>query len=146
MRTLQNAQRTITKAIYGERKYDVNGDICFHVDWYEAEPDLAKLRQAITDTDQRFPWHDARGTGEPLPSIKFLSDGQVVVHNWSVPEKLIWFTIYPPFGMHRGQVYAYEKYLEKISEELARLGLPHISAVHSVIAIKGIGQRFPRES
>ena len=101
------------------RKYDVSGSIVFRLVPGVVNPDINFLRGVIVATDKLFPWKDYTGIGELRPSIKYLTDGEVVVHNFHLPEKVCWFYIHPPFPLNKGQLHAYEMYLEKIAEVIS---------------------------
>ena len=125
------------KVISGEREYSVSGSFAFEVSWHEDQPDLAKFKEAILEVDQSFPWHDDvhPDSGEPK-GIFYISEGEEVVHHWSFSEKVCWFSISPRYdSLRQGQVYAYEKYLAKIAEELAKRKLLGVREVKSVIHV-----------
>lgn len=133
LRTLKN----MVSSESGERKYTVSGSFAFQMSWHRDRPDLTKFREAILEIDQLFPWHDdvCLGAGEPK-GIFYVSDGKEVVQNWSIPEKVCCFNVFPRYSsLRRGQVYAYEKYLAKIAEELAKRKLPNVCEVTSVIHV-----------
>jgi hypothetical protein len=65
------------------------------------------------------------------------------INNWSVPEMDCHFGIKPEFSnMRRPQVYAYEKYLAKLAEELAKMELPDVVEVSYLIEIRSY-KMFP---
>ncbi|MDP3934656.1 MAG: hypothetical protein Q8Q46_00295 [Candidatus Giovannonibacteria bacterium] len=101
--------------------------------------DLSAFRRAILEVDEQFPWHDDPPRlcpEESAPSIFYLSDGDEVINNWSTPEKTCWFTIFPKYhSIRKGQVYAYERYLAKLAEELVKKRLPFVAEVRSVLHI-----------
>ena len=123
-----------------ERHYNAKGAISFVLRWHTDEPDLAKLAEEIREADRMFPWRDdfSPGAGQEKPeSIFYLSNGEVVVHNYTTPVKIIWFGIVPkPDCLRKGQVYAYEKYLAKLAKELAEKKLSGIAEVRSLIEVR----------
>jgi len=124
--------------IGGERRYNMSGAIAFKFDWHTTEPNLAQLAEAIREVDRMFPWHDDihPDAGE-FESIFYLGDGNVVVHNFHTPLKVVWFSIHPKWdNLRKAQVYAYEKYLTKLAEELAKKKLSGIAEVRSVIEVR----------
>ena len=124
-----------------DRRYGVKGEIVFVFKPPLENPDLDALRSSIKEVDKLFPWKedDVPDGAEKPPSIFYLGDGQVVVQNFHPTEQHIWFSVHPRYdSMRRGQIYAYEKYLAKLAEELAK-PKPHgywPASVRSVITIK----------
>lgn len=126
--------------IGGERRYNVSGAIAFEFGWHTTEPDLAQLAEAIREVDRTFPWHDdIHPDAREFESICYLSDGRIFVQDIYPRRKVVWFSIYPtPQGgmLRKAQVYAYEKYLAKLAEELAKKKLSGIAEVRSVIEVR----------
>ena len=122
MRTLAETVRGVFRKEEG-RHYGVRGEIAFVFKPPLENPDLDELRRQIREVDKHFPWKEDQipeGAEQP-PSIFYLGDGQVVIHNFHPKEQHIWFTIQPRYdSMRRGQLYAYEKYLAKLAEELMK--------------------------
>ena len=138
MRTFRISE-AFKNVVSGERKYGVSGSFVFQMSWHEYRPDLAEFKRAILDMDQLFPWYDdvCPGSGR-TKDVFYVSDGEEIVHNWSVPERVCWFNVCPRYqSLRRGQVYAYEKYLAKIAEELAKRKLPNVCEVRSIINMYG---------
>ena len=131
--------RALTKPV---PKYDVSGAFTLEFTSADVEPDIVALRLAILVADHQFPWHGCNGLGEEGRSIRYLSDGRVGVDKWRVPVKSCSFNIHPEYAMHKGQLHAYEKYLDKIAEELALRNLPDVREVRAVIKINGVGKTF----
>ena len=117
------------------RQYQVSVTIFFVMSSSNIEPDFGTLREAIVETDRRFPWKDKNpSTGEDFKSIRYLSNGENKIDNWQVPVKTCYFAICP--GMDRlrqGQLHAYENYLAQIAEALAKLKLPNVTKVRCVV-------------
>ena len=131
----------IINAMHGERRYAVNGSISFELSPYAPEfIDLARLANEIRGIDKLFPWGDNYRSDEKFTSIGYLSDGEIVVHNASrIPERVCWFHIYPTNRhIRRGQIYAYEKYLAKIAEELAKKKIPGIIWINGILEINTV--------
>ena len=126
--------RTFTREIE-ERNYHVEGAIAFVFKPPLENPNLGLLRWAIEYMDSLFPWKDDQiPEGVEYKSIRYLSEGDVVIHNFSFPEQHIWFHIHPQYGsMRKSQIYAYEKYLAKLAEELVKTKLSAVDEVRSVI-------------
>ncbi len=109
----------------GERRYEVEGDIVF-----EFTPSFSRecsaetlkaLRRSINQTDEVYPWRDQSDyDGSALPSIKYLGEPRYQYHNVTSPELHVWFRIVPSGPVRKGQVYSYEKYLEKLAESLSK--------------------------
>ncbi len=125
-----------------QRYYSAEGSICFELVSANVEPNLSKLRQMIVEIDERFPWRATNGFGEEQRSIGYLDDGHVVTHNFHVPIKMCWFWIVPMLAIQKGQIHAYEKYLDKIAEELAALQMPGVRGVHAVMRVASAGPEF----
>lgn len=127
----------IRNAVGGERKYGISGSFGFVMSWHGAEPDLVSFRNAIIACDACHPWRDDVHPDSGSPDgIFFLGEGEAVLQSWAHPEKICWFTAAPRHdSVRRGQVLAYEKYLAKIAEGSAKLGLRGVSEVRSVIHI-----------
>jgi hypothetical protein len=111
-------------AVKGPRLYTVRGAIVFiFKPPVGMESGIRRiLRGIIEEVDEKFPWKD-----EDIPnktgfkSIFYLCEGHSVIQNFSTQEQHIWFTIVPQYdSMRRPQLYAYEKYLTKLAEELSR--------------------------
>ena len=123
----------------GKRRYDVSGSIAFEFADYAFEPDVAQLANEIREIDKLFPWRDNPNPRAESQSIRYLSDGKIVIHNFHTPLKVCWFHVYPVNKfIRKGQVYAYEKYLDKIAEELAKKKLPGVVEVRSVLEVHTI--------
>jgi len=121
----------------GERHYTVRGMIAFMFSSCEAEHDLLQLRTAILEADRAFPWRDDIHPETVNASIHYLSDGVIATDDFSTPEKHCRFTIVPVWdNLRKGQVYGYEKYLNKLAEEIAKRGLPGVTEVRSVIGVR----------
>lgn len=124
-----------------DRRYSVKGEIVFVFKPPLENPDLDSLRSSIKEVDKLFPWREddvPEGAEEP-PSIFYLGDGHVVVHNFHPKEQHIWFTVQPRYdSMRRGQTWAYERYLAKLAEELMKPKQHSYwpASVRSVITIK----------
>lgn len=144
MRTLtETVQRVFGKK--DERRYGVKGEIVFVFKPPLENPDLDALRQSIKEIDKLFPWKEdeAPEGAEESPSIFYLGDGQMVVHNFhpKEQEQHICFVVQPRYdSMRRGQLYAYEKYLAKLAGELMKPNLNNYwpASVRSVITIKAV--------
>src|SRR3989338_197620 len=111
-----------------DRRYGVKGEIVFVFKPPLENPDLDALRSSIKEVDKP-------------PSIFYLGNGQVVVHNFHPKEQHIWFSVHPRYdSMRRGQIYAYEKYLAKLAEELMKPKQNNYwpASVRSVITIKAV--------
>lgn len=124
-----------------DRRYHVEGEIVFVFKPSLDNPDLDALRKSIKEVDDLFPWKedDVPDGAEIPPSIFYLGDGRVIVHNFHPKEQHIWFSIHPRYdSMRRGQTYAYERYLAKLAEELmeSKQNNHWPASVRSVITIK----------
>ena len=116
--------------------HHVEGRLAFVFAHHLAETSLQLLREAILAVDSEFPWKDFNYYGDPYPSIRMLSDGEALIHNYTTPEKWCWFSIFPGHqSLKRSQVYAYEKYLMKLAEELAKRRLPNVAQVRNVMQV-----------
>jgi len=142
MRTLTLREWTVrnwfANLIGGERHYSVCGAFVFEMLHHNIEPDLPAMAKAIREVDAEFPWHDDihPDAGE-FESVFYLSDGDVVVHNLNTPLKVVWFHVYPKWdSLRKGQVYAYERYLAKLAEELAKRFSGAVTEVRSVIEVR----------
>lgn len=127
--------RSLTRAIFkDERQYEVYGEVIFKFrklfdDERSSPPELReKLLRWIRLTDSLYPWKDygyinpSDNKESLLPSIGdvFFMDDQY--NNWEVPELNVWFRIRPTSArLRRSQIYAYERYLETLCEETAKI-------------------------
>lgn len=95
------------------------------------------LRFAIMDIDSRFPWVDIDGFGDKVRSIGWLSTGEIV-RSGLCHDKMRWsFNLETKKQwMRKGQLLAYEKYLEKIVSELSKQSLPGIGKVWATMATR----------
>jgi len=128
-----------------ERRYSVEGEIVF-----EFTPAMARecpkglardLQDEVRATDLLYPWKDKSDyDGAEVPSIGFLGEGQNQYHNVSTPELHVWYRIVPGIqGVRKGQIYAYEKYLEKLAEKLAfRCNAHGATSVRSVFRVGSV--------
>jgi len=107
----QTVERAVRKVLgLSNRPYKVKATISF--DFVSPkELDFNSLRRAIIEVDRIWPWKDSGGAD----SMIGLSDGEVS------PNKLVyWFTFRPGVSwLTKCQIYAYEKYVAKLAEELA---------------------------
>ena len=127
---------SVSDFVRGDRNYSMHGHIAFTFGPGKVEHDLLKLQELIREVDRLFPWSDTPSLGEEFKSIKYLSEGEVIIQNWSIPEKHIWFSVFPGITcLRRGQVYAYEKYLSKLAEELAKKKILGVIEVRGVIEV-----------
>jgi len=137
MRTITG--RIIDFVVYpnkGERKYGVNGHIVF-VSFFCLDIELVSLRRHIIDIDRQFPWSDESFAEGRMGSIKYLSEGKCVTRRfYGGRSNYFWFDIYPYGSLRKGQVYAYEKYLAKIAEELAKRRIPGVDLVQGIIEMR----------
>ena len=119
------------------RDHAVCGTIGFISSLCGNEPNLAELRQAILNVDARFPWtDDSLRPDEEHESIHYLSAGEVGTDGWG-EKKICWFYIFPTREyVRKGQVYGYEKYLAKLTEELAKMNIPDIQHVRCTIEVR----------
>ena len=147
MRILTELQRWTMRnwfanLVGGERRYEVSGAIAFETTYHDVRSDLDRLRNAILEIDAEFPWRDDihPDAGE-RKSIHYLGGGNVVIHNFAVPIMLVWFSVHPKWEMLRkSQIYAYEHYLAKLAEELAKRFAESslFSEVRSVIEVRAV--------
>ena len=129
----------ISNFLNGERHYRVEGHIAFEFVSHDREPDLHPLREAILEVDREFPWCDDVYPGVKFKSIHFLNAGSITRNNRTCIEYTAWFHIFPYQGnVRKGQVYAYEKYLAKIAEELSKRELPNVKSVRSGITMTAV--------
>ncbi len=141
MRTLTLQQWIVrnwfANLINGGRRYEVSGALAFEMLHYSFEHDFAAMRKAICEVDAEFPWRDDLHPDITFESIGYLSNGNVVLHKYAKPLKMVWFTIHPKWGnLRKSQVYAYERYLAKIAEELAKRFVDEVREVRSVIEVR----------
>jgi len=121
-------------------KYRLEGEVVFQfapTEMRECPSDVKRvLREAILRVDQVFPWKITNGLGEPMSSIQYLGDGQDQFNNWGDGELNVWFRI-TPFGCYeKSKIHAYERYLEKLAEELSRQALPPgVTSVRSLFRL-----------
>jgi hypothetical protein len=118
-----------------DRPYAVEGTITFTMCSTYRECDLEELRRAILEVDKQFPWKDVdEFRNASVPSIKYLGVGNVVIQNWTIPEKSCHFMVVPGIAnLKKGQLHAYEQYLSKVAEELAQKKLPNVNKVHYLV-------------
>lgn len=129
----------IANFVGGDRRYNVSGAIAFELSWHTFEPGLTLLAETIREVDRHFPWHDDPYPDTKFESIKYLGEGKVVVHNFKTPLKICWFTIVPGINnLRKAQVYAYEKYLSKLAEELSKSELVGVIEVRSIIEVRSV--------
>lgn len=140
MRTLSNIFGFKSKE--RQRYYGAEGSICLEFASADIKPELPALRQMILEIDAQFPWRATNGLGEEQESIRYLDDGTVVVHNFHTPIKMCWFRIMPTFKMQKGQLHAYEKYLDKIAEELSVRQIKGLKGTHAIMRTCSSGQKF----
>lgn len=139
----QGLQRNLVEK--GERRYSVEGDIVFEfTPSFSREcstETLRKLRRSIQHTDEVYPWRDKSDyDGSALPSIQYLGEHHYQYHNVARPELHVWFKIVPSAPVRKGQIHAYEKYLEKLAEELSKQQLD-VTSVRSVFRASSV-ERF----
>ena len=122
-------RNSLANKLDGERKYDVTGRICFNLIRARAYP--AAYRAMIENVDRDFPWRDDVHPDwhRDFKSIKDLSDGEVVTDNLPGDPTRVWFEIRPYCKMRKSQVYAYEKYMEKLAIELAKMKFEGLESV-----------------
>ncbi|MBU6501072.1 MAG: hypothetical protein KGJ89_03015 [Patescibacteria group bacterium] len=133
-------ENRLANLIRGERRYNVKGNIVFEIGHgcHNMELDLQQLAAAIREVDAMFPWHDDDIDSKMNhKSLFYLSGGRVVVHDLNGPLKMVWFDLFTEYrDIRRSQVYAYEKYLAKLAEELAKKKFVGIAEVTSAIEVR----------
>ena len=138
----ETVQRALGKK--EERHYSVEGNIVFEftpapgreLPWLA----LHNLRIAIKQALRLHPWVDANDyDGVVAPSFSHLSDGSYQYHNINPTELHVWFRIVPGIEcVRKSQVYAYEKHLQKIVEELANRNPQGATSVRSVFRVRSV--------
>ena len=119
-----------------ERHYHVHGMIGFKFDELTAESDLTLLAESIRRVDKAFPWHDDPLPEQEFKSIRRLGRGEVHVHNFHQPVRYVWFVVYPGMDyLRRGQVYSYEKYLNRLAKKLSEEKLRGVLEVRAIIEV-----------
>lgn len=145
VRALQ-ARNKVKTFLDGSRNYSVEGHIVFHSDLGTIETPLPQLREAILEVDKLFPWKDDIYPDARDPereSIMYLSPGEKG-GGWK-GETNLWFHLVPLWqSVRKGQVYAYEKYLAKLAEELAKKKLQGVESVRVKISMYRMTE-FPCE-
>jgi hypothetical protein len=140
MRTLVQKQRPfwerVTDRLSGGRHYNVAGSINFVFDDHTVEPNLEQLAKAICTVDLEFPWRDDLDPGRDHAGLGMLLIPNVIVHNWSTPEKVCWYSL-AHLRLRMPQAYAYEQYLAKLAKELSKRHIPNVTEVRSVIEMTG---------
>jgi len=126
MSAIQNLRRVFTAE--HKRQYYVYGEIIFKYrklfnNDRSSSPELQEqMLQAVRKVDELYPWKDTGHDGSTFPSIKALYFSGDQFDNWHIPELNVWFRIEPTAGyLHKGQIYAYEKYLETLAQKLAEM-------------------------
>jgi hypothetical protein len=118
-----------------QREYSVSGCISF-VTTDQSFEDLNALEDAITTVDRQFPWKDDFSS-QSEKYVLNIGKNSTSTSGWTIPETIVDFPVDRRHNsLKRGQLYAYEKYLAKIAEELAKMNLPRIKEVHSHIIIQ----------
>ncbi|MDO8565270.1 MAG: hypothetical protein Q7R67_01435 [bacterium] len=106
-----------------ERLYSVEGDIVFEFTPAPGHKCSAEridfLQHVIRFVDAQFPWVDRTDySGEKVPSIGHIGEPVYQYHNLSTPELHVWFRVVPFINcVRKGQIHAYERYLQKLAEE-----------------------------
>ncbi|MBI4158351.1 MAG: hypothetical protein HY505_01905 [Candidatus Yanofskybacteria bacterium] len=136
MRTINELLEVITGT---QRRYTVDGDIVFVFrPPHDFTPQCFEmLRDAIVFVDRKFPWKDTNDhDGTEVSDIRYLGDAHVVIHNFNPQEQHVWFWIVPHYdSMRKSQLYAYEKYLAKLAEELNKKRFFRSDSVRSVFRV-----------
>lgn len=79
------------------------------------------LRSRILEADSKFPWVDGDPKLFNQESIGYLSEGEIVVHESFTLNGRCCFNFEPPdSSVRKGQVHAYEKYVEKLGREILK--------------------------
>lgn len=116
-----------------ERRYNTEGTITF-IYIRDGKRILgpiqfAEIRKHILEVDKQFPWIDG-----DLPSIGFLSGGNIVTHVLNSSEQHIWYKIIPGAqNLEERQRKPYERYLTKLAEELFKRELFGTTSVRVVL-------------
>ena len=143
MRTFQlqiwSLRARLQDLVNGERRYSVSGSIVFefHPHLMDA-PDPKWFAEAIQEVDREFPWRDDVHPDVAYHARQFyLSNGEFKFHEFNNPPlQNLWFFIQHNWhNLRRPQVYAYEKYLAKLAEELSKKKIPYITEVRSVMEV-----------
>jgi len=144
MRTLTTQAWTVRnwfrEIVDGERKYSVTGHFAIELLDHAYVPNFEKIAEEIRRIDGEFPWKvDLHPSvlGLVDENIRIVSKGEVVTHNLAPPLSIYWLTVFHSHGsLRRSQVYAYEKYLAKIAEELMKISRDFAKEVRSVIEVR----------
>jgi hypothetical protein len=111
-----------------QREYSVEGRIRFYLSIQDPDStDKGFFKQAIQDVDKKFPWQDHELAQKE--SYKFLSDGKTATDNYHSGGTICSFTIAPWGSLRQTQLHAYEKYLQRMTDSLARMKLPKVTKI-----------------
>lgn len=136
--------RIVSVMTGNNRHYRVKAQIAIKLADASIETSPDTLREAVLQVTKRNPWYDTlppcmwdsaldlRGTS-PVRSDVGVSEGIRQDNYWSTPETDWWFNLHPcRDDLEQGQLRAFEKYMEKIAEELASMKLANVQEVRYV--------------
>lgn len=128
------SMRTLT--MKDETEYEIlRGEILLKLRAQSVEPDMPAIKRAIQEIAVEFPWRNGNGTG--AINDYSVSDGEIIQDNFDTRQKVMRFRIqHDEQHLRRGQIYAYEKHLAKIAQELAKRTIYFATSVHDVIEVR----------
>jgi len=138
MRTFETFEK-IKDALTGERKYQVTASITVVFRRGMNPSEFNTLREMIKEIDRQFPWRDDtdRDSDDSL-GLYEISRGEELENEDKAGDPACWFSITPKHSwMRRNQVYAYERYLAKIAQELTKKLLHRTREIISSIHVSG---------
>ncbi len=139
MRTLKSIFTGEVKGKEQEiRNYRVSGSISFMTTWKEFE-NISRLKESIEAVHQKFPWRDIQSDGSTVEGnmLHIAEKPSLHTNNWEIPETFVSFRLeHTSCNLRRGQLLAYEAYLNMLAQKLAEMKLPRIKTVSSSIHIQ----------
>ncbi len=134
------------------RRLHVEGKIIFEIKG-SANPNIQEMAESIIRADSRFPWKDEFFLlGEPSNGIAGLrridvADVQIITDEYG--RRTIDFTLsYQGYSVTYSQLYAYQKYVAKLAEEIAYehrlVGIDDVRAIVCTMATQVFASQRPR--
>lgn len=123
----------------GKRTETVSGTFKLVFHGRELPVPVSQLRQVIRDVDAQAPWKDESLYDKDPKSIHYFFDNGGVMNNWGpgMEDCSRSFTIEPEISiLRKGQVHAYQKYLENLCRLLLMRSLPSLKEIQVTMNVR----------
>lgn len=125
------------RTLIEERRWEVTGQLLFDFRFIIGEPDLDLVKNRIREIEKQFPWCD--NSFSNAEDAEHLSECEITIDDPRLRPywKICRFHIHPHNKMlKKGQLYAYDKHLTRLAEELTKRYVPGLVEVRSILEVR----------